>query len=217
MSVDRLRVEDRLAGAGNWSPWKARIVMILEELELWDIVGAPVVPPPLTAPLLVAEFRKRNVKAKRTILDAVKDHIIPHVTGKDFAYEMWDSLCKLYQSPNQNRKMVLQEKLRSIRMIKAESVTSYLSRFTQTRDELAAVGEIVDPTVLVRTTLNGFSKPWENFVRGIVARETMPSWERLWDDFVQEELRHGSTSTSQQHGGDGEEDLALLAKGKKKT
>jgi hypothetical protein len=81
------------------------------------------------------------------------------------------------------------------------------------------VGEIVDPTVLVRTTLNGFSKPWENFVRGIVARETMPSWERLWDDFVQEELRHGSTSTSQQQGvGDGDEgDLAFVAQGKKKT
>jgi hypothetical protein len=96
--------------------------------------------------------------------------------------------------------MVLQEKLRSIKMIKADSVTSYLSRFTQSHDELAALGEIVNPTVLVRTTLNGFSKPWENFVRGIVARETMPSWERLWDDFMQGELRHGSISTSQQQG-----------------
>jgi hypothetical protein len=102
MSVGRLRVEDRLAGAGNWSTWKVRIVMILEELELWDIVGAHVVPPPLISPLLVAEFRKRNVKAKRTILDAVKDHIITHVTGKDFAFQKWDSLCKLYQSSNQN-------------------------------------------------------------------------------------------------------------------
>ena len=69
-------------------------------------------------------------------------------------------------------------------MNKAESVTSYLSRFTQNCDELADVREIVDPTVLVRTTLNGFTKPWESFVRGIVAKETMPSWERLWDDFV---------------------------------
>jgi hypothetical protein len=33
----------------------------------------------------MAEFRKRNIKAKRTILDAVKDHIIPHVSGKTFA------------------------------------------------------------------------------------------------------------------------------------
>jgi hypothetical protein len=38
MLVAGLRVEDRLAGSGNWSLWKARIVLILEELELWDIV-----------------------------------------------------------------------------------------------------------------------------------------------------------------------------------
>jgi hypothetical protein len=84
--------------------------------------------PPVTDPVLMAEFMKRNIKAKITILDAVKDHIIPHVYGKAFAYEMWASLCKLYQSSNQNRLMVLQKKLRSIEMIKAESVTSYLSR-----------------------------------------------------------------------------------------
>jgi hypothetical protein len=49
MSVAGLRVEDRLAGTGNWSPWKSRIVLILEELELWDIVSALVVFPPVTA------------------------------------------------------------------------------------------------------------------------------------------------------------------------
>jgi hypothetical protein len=59
--------------------------------------------------------------------------------------------------------MVLQEKLRSIKIIKFESAT-YLSRFTQTLDELAAVGEIVDPTVLAKKALNCFTKPWENFV-----------------------------------------------------
>jgi hypothetical protein len=49
-------------------------------------------------------------------------------------------------------------------MLKSESVTSYLGRFTQNQDELAVVGEIVDPMVLVRTTLNDFSKPWGSFV-----------------------------------------------------
>jgi hypothetical protein len=92
--------------------------------------------------------------------------------------------------------MLLQEKLRGTKMTKIDLVASFLTRFSQIRDELAAVGEIMDPSELVRTTLNGFSKPWERFVRGIVAREYMPSWERLWDDFVQEELRIGSGSTS---------------------
>ena len=64
------------------------------------------------------------------------------------------------------------------------------------RDELAVVGEMVDSAELIRVALNGFSKSWESFVRGIVSKENMPSWERLWDDFVQEELRVSSTSTS---------------------
>jgi hypothetical protein len=80
--------------------------------------------------------------------------------------------------------MVMQDKLGSIQMLDSKSVTSYLGIFTQIRDELAVVWEIVDPDFLVRTTLNRFSKPWDSFVRGIVAREVMPNWERLWDDFV---------------------------------
>jgi hypothetical protein len=43
----------------------------------------------------------------------------------------------------------------------------------------------------VRTTLNGFSKQWVVFVEDSVAREKLPNWERLWDDFVQEETRRG--------------------------
>jgi hypothetical protein len=73
----------------------------LEDLELWDIVEAVVPPIPVTAPVLVAEYRKRNNKAKRTISDAVRDHIIPHVMGKAHAYQMWASLCKLYESSNE--------------------------------------------------------------------------------------------------------------------
>ena len=33
-----LRLEDRLDGTENFVPWKARLVLILEENELWDEV-----------------------------------------------------------------------------------------------------------------------------------------------------------------------------------
>jgi hypothetical protein len=88
--VAGLRVEDRLAGASNWSPWKPRIVLILEEGELWDVMENPAVPP--TDAVLMVEFQKRNIRAKRTILDAVKDHVIPHVSGKELAFQMWQTL-----------------------------------------------------------------------------------------------------------------------------
>jgi hypothetical protein len=195
MPVSQMRVEDK---SSNWSPWKARMVFVLEDLELWDIVEAAVPPILVTAPVLVAEFRRRNNKAKRIICDAVRDHIILHLTGKTCAYEMWPSLCKLYESSNENRKLVLHDRLRGIRMLEDESVTSFLGRYTQIRDELGAVREVVNPKSLVRTTMNSFTKPWGPFVLDIVAREVMPTWERMWDDFVQEEIRLAVEAFGQQ-------------------
>ena len=73
---------------------------------------------------------KKNVKTKRIILDAIKDHVIPHVTRKKNAYEMWESLTKLCQSDNENRKMMLRENLRNTKMIKTDTVASYLTKLT---------------------------------------------------------------------------------------
>jgi hypothetical protein len=189
MSVSQMCVEDRLAGDNNWSPWKARMVFVLEDLKLWDIVEAIVPPILVIAPVLVAEFRRRNNKAKRIICDAVRDHIIPHLTGKTCAFEMWEFLCKLYEISNENRIMVVHDRLRGIHMLEDESITSFLGRYTQIIDELAAVGEVVNPNSLVRQAMNSFTKLWGPFVWGIVAREVMPTWERMWDDFVQEDIR----------------------------
>jgi hypothetical protein len=102
MSSYYICVEDSLAGDRNWSPWKTRIVFVLEDLELWDIVEVLILVPLDTGLILLEEFRKRNNKEKRTICDAMLDHIIPHLTRKSYAYDMWESLCKLYQSSNEN-------------------------------------------------------------------------------------------------------------------
>jgi hypothetical protein len=125
-----MRVENRLARASNWSPWKARIVFVLKDLKLWDIFEVPVLVITITAPVLLVEFWKRNNKENMTICDAVRDHIIPHLTGKTYAYEMWESLCKLYESSNDNQKLVLHDRLRGILMLEDESVTSFLGRYT---------------------------------------------------------------------------------------
>ena len=110
-----LRLEDRLDGAGNFVPWKARLVLILEENELWDEVvnnttaNLIVVPTSIDAQALFA-FNKKDIKIRRIILDAVKDHVIPYISSKTHAHQMWDALTSLFQILNDNRKMVLREK-----------------------------------------------------------------------------------------------------------
>ena len=129
---------------------------------------------------------------------------------------MWTTLTNLYQSSNENRKMVLRERLKSIPMIKVENMTTYLTRITQVRDELGSIGEVIKSIELVRTTLNGVAKPWAVFVESVVTRENMPSWDRLWDNFIQEETRKGYVHGITSHSKDEEENVALAAKGKKK-
>jgi hypothetical protein len=51
------------------------------------------------------------------------------------------------------------------------------------------------------------------FFRGVVAWEKIPNWERLWDEFTQEELRFGSSHADQPKVEE-EENLSLLGKGK---
>ena len=132
------------------------------------------------------------------ILDGVNEHIVPHLYGKNTASEMWKALESLYQSKNENKRMVLQERMRNTKMTKGEGVVPYLTRLTQIKDELGAIGSKTDDEELVRIALNSFSKPWDTFVKGVVAREKLPNWQRLWEDFVQEDppMGQGSGSSS---------------------
>ena len=120
---------------------------------------------------------------------------------------MWTALTNLYQSSNENRKMVLREKLKSIRMNKGENMAIYLTRITRVHDEHGAIGEVIQSAELVNTTLNGVVKPWAVFVESVVACEHIPSWDRLWDDFVQEETRRGYVQGNTSHNKDDEENV----------
>ena len=159
-----LRFEDRLDEVGNFVPWKDRKVLILEENELWDEVvhitqANPIQVPAFTDALALEAFNKKDIKARQIILDAVKDHIIPHIdiSGKDRAFKMWDALTSLYESSNENQMMGLRQKLRETKMTKTENISSYLTRISQVPDELGVVGEKVDDSELVRVALNVLS------------------------------------------------------------
>jgi hypothetical protein len=60
------------------------------------------------------------------IMDAIKDHLIPHISKKKMEKEMFYALVGLYQIENINKNMILRNILRSIEMARSNLVTSYL-------------------------------------------------------------------------------------------
>ena len=93
-------------------------------------------------------------KAKRMILDGVKDHVVCHVASKGTTKEMWDALAMLYQGSSEQQKMYLEQKLRSAQMQKGERVDPFLTKLKETRDELSPVGHTPQVSELVRLALN---------------------------------------------------------------
>jgi hypothetical protein len=209
-----IRYEDRLDDISNYLQWKVCLSIVLKENKIYSYVSF-VVAAPATDPVALDLHEVKEARAQRIILDGVKNHLIPHLAEKKTAKELWDALKNLFEAKNENRKMALKAKLHDTKMGKEESVSSYLTRVAQVKDELAVVGEVISDSELVRIALNGFTKDWEVFVKCVVGREHLPDWSRLWDDFTQEKIRERSQSSDQKMD-KANENVALVAKSKKK-
>lgn len=98
-------------------------------------------------------------------------------------------------------------------MIDTNIVATYLTKISQVRDALGVAGEKVEDEELVQHALNRFTTKRHTFLEGVVARERLLDWTRLWDDFVQEESLEETFQNSNQGS---EENVALVAKEKRK-
>lgn len=106
MATHGLRDQDRLDGVSNFVSWKEKILSVLDEHHIKHLVESIVVVPIDTDPL--KKYEEAQAKAKRLIMDEVKDHVVPHIAEKDTTHEMWISLTKLYQGTSVQRRMILE-------------------------------------------------------------------------------------------------------------
>lgn len=74
-------------------------------------------------------------------------------------------------------------------MIHGEGVTSYLTILSQVKDELAVISVTILDSDIVRISLKGYTEEWKPFIKGIIAKDKLSYWNRLSEDFIQEELQ----------------------------
>ena len=78
---------------------------------------------------------------------------------------MFDSLTKLFEGKNINQKMTLRKQLKNVKIQNAETIQSYFTRVSQTKEQLVEVEEEV-----VIATLNGLPGSRDSFIQGMCAR-----------------------------------------------
>jgi hypothetical protein len=161
--------------------------MIIDKNDLLEhvIVGVP----ELEEEEKKTKHKKNEKKAKRIVSDSVKDHLIPHIYELQTSRKMYEALNKLYESKDISRNLALRNQLRNMKMENSESITSYLMRVSQIRDQLVAIGDFISDKELVTITLNGFPTFWVPFVQGVCERSKLPKFDNLWADCTHEESR----------------------------
>ena len=154
--------EDRIEEASNFNAWKARVLNILEERDLDDLVTRVVEETTTTQGR--ATFKKKQAKEKRIIFDSVKEKLMPVIAPLRTTKECFDALANLYEKKAPTQRRALRKQLRSLKMEKDETITTFFSKISQIRDQLMVIGDKVEDDDLVHTMLDGFPTIWETFL-----------------------------------------------------
>ena len=110
------------------------------------------------------------IKDKIIIHDSIKYNLISQVPSWRTPKEMFDSLSNIFEGRNINRKMTLRNQLKGVKVQKSETRHSYFTRVSQIKEQLEAIGDMIEEAEVVMTTLNGLPREWESFIRGICSR-----------------------------------------------
>jgi hypothetical protein len=165
-------VEDRLNGTANFSSWKSRFLITLEESDLMKYIEEVV--PESADDAKKSQWRKNDAKDRKIIIYSMRDHLIPHISNLKTAKQMYDALKKLFESNNTNRALSLRHQLRNLKMTKPDTVATFFMKISEIKDQLGAIGEIISDRELVMITINGLPSHWEPFIQSISGRSCYP-------------------------------------------
>jgi hypothetical protein len=177
MASSSVKVEDNLVGDANFNAWKCKIVNILEENDLEELITREIEEP--TSNIARATYKRKQTKAKIIIFYSVKDnmmHIIGHLRNSKYCF---DALENLYEQKAPTQKRVLKKQIRTLKMGKDDLVATFFSKIVQTKDHLIAIRVHVDDDDLVQNTFDGLPESWGVFLASVNGRESQLNFERL--------------------------------------
>lgn len=136
-----MKGENKLEGSSNYRAWKKSIDLILEKHKVLNLIQGKVKKP--TDEAEKEKFRETTILSMNLIVDGVKDNLIPYISNIDSAKEMYEALSKLFTSKNIGLIEKLKNELRTIKMMKYGTVSSYFVRISRIRDERQAIDEVI--------------------------------------------------------------------------
>src|SRR5579875_1494527 len=162
-------VVDKFNGE-NFSLFKFKMEMILDEKDLWDIVeGTEKAPPSGSDEKVIASFKKRERTAFRILCTHLVDAQLQHVKSCKGAAEAWKTLRGIHQTKGLANVLFLRRKFFTMKMQESDDLLQHINKVKTLADQLEALDVAVTEGDIVMTLLESLPSSYENL---IVAMET---------------------------------------------
>lgn len=166
----------------NFCLWKAQVLPAIRGAQLMGILEGKVPAPSQTIEVENAEKKKVVVPNKEYekwlakdqqqlsyLINLVAKDVLAQVAKLETSAELWSALEKMFAA--ESRARVLHLWMQLVNLKKGAMTTStYFTKMIAIKDELAAVGKIVDDEEVVTQILNGLDFEYNPLVSSVLGR-----------------------------------------------
>jgi hypothetical protein len=186
MATDSLPEMFKLDGT-NYQTWKVRMKLLLMKEGTWQYVNPQGGNPPVIGepPAVVAE----RVKGLHSLFMSVKENVFSNISECTDPIIAWTTLATLYQQNSNAGKLMLKDKLRSLRLLEGASVKDFIRQIQEIQAELRGLGDPVPEVELVEHIVNTLPPSFDSVYQNILGLNAMPTFADLTARLLQAEAR----------------------------
>ena len=181
---------DKFTGRNSFSLWQIKMRALLKQQGLWAPLEKKATDP------VDAELASLEEKAYSTILLCLADDVITEVATETTACGLWLKLESLYMTKSLTNKLLLKQRLFSLRMQEGTPLRDHLDQLNTILLELRNIDVVVDDEDAALILLVSLPLSFENFVQSFIVGKDTVSLEDVRSALHSRELRHRATSSN---------------------
>ena len=183
---------DRFTGGNNFSLWRIKMCALLKSQGIWT----PLDTDKGGIDAASAEYRPMEEKAHSTILLCLSDDVITEVADEATAPALWLKLESLYMTKSLTSKLMLKQRLFSLRMGEGTHLKDHLDQLNTILLELRNIDEKVSDEDATLILLVSLPPSYENFVQSFIVNKGSITLEEVRSALHSRELRHKGAGAS---------------------
>lgn len=136
------------------------------------------------------DISQGRIRALATIGLSLRDEIFPIIADCTDPRDAWVRLQNYFQSGNNASRLMLKDKLNSIRLLEGASVSEYLRQIQEVRVELAGIGHVASEEEIVERMLNSLPPSFDAIYQSFCNSEDLPTFDQVAARLLQDESRN---------------------------